>query len=182
MSLGKFSRKKRQLGTEDTPSDNVISGCEQFLCRLMSRKGIKYKTAGELRWICFKNQSCGMESIPPTSGAWRQHILRANWQAFIWSQDIVQHPVIPDPLKMGWSCSVDGMYVPLLSEIPIAPESVIELVKCGCGISKCSRRCTCRENNSLCTEVCKCGADEKCSNTNTNYIDQQVDDDSDEDN
>jgi hypothetical protein len=169
-----------QLGTEETPSVNVTSGCEQFLCRLMSNKRDLSKTAGELRWKRFKNQSGGIDNIPPTSGAWHQHILRAHMQAFIWNQDTVQHPAIPDPFKLGWSCAADNTPVPVLSEIPIAPESEVELVKCGCGKSKCSRRCTCRQNNLACTEMCECGADEDCANTG--YREQQLDEDSDDDN
>ena len=81
------------------------------------------------------------------------------------SQDLVVNPNIPDPFELGWSSDADNIPVPILSDIAIAPESVVELVRCGCGISKCSRRCSCRRHNLTCTEACACGADEECINT-----------------
>ena len=62
-------------------------------------------------------------------------------------------------------CNADKIPVPILSDIAIAPVSVIELVRCGCGISKCSRICSCRRHNLTRTEACACGADGKCTNT-----------------
>ena len=38
-----------QLGKQEVPSADVISGCEQFLCMLMSSKASSAKSAGELR-------------------------------------------------------------------------------------------------------------------------------------
>ena len=60
---------------------------------------------------------------------------------------------------------LDKTPVPILSDIAEAPESVMKLVRCGCGISKCSKRCSCRRHNLTCTEACACGADEECTNT-----------------
>ena len=162
-----------QLGIAQTPPTSVISGCEKFLCRLMSNKTNLSLTAGNLRWKHFKNQSAGhgIEKIPPTAGAWYQHILRAHMQAFIWNHDLVEDPPVPDPCKLGWSRAADGILVPVLSEVPTAPKSVVELVKCGCGSSICSRR--------SCTEVCKCEAVENC--VNTNYRDQELEEGSYED-
>ena len=155
-----------QLGAEEMPSANVASGCERFLCRLFSTKrDLQANTAGKLRWKCFTSQPGGIDKIPPTSGAWYQHILRAHMQAYIWNQALVENPNIPDPFKLGWSCDADNIPIPVLSEMAIAPESVVELVRCGCGISKCSRRCSCRRHNLTCTESCACGADEECANT-----------------
>ena len=79
---------------------------------------------------------------------------------------------------MSWSCAADNIPVPVLYRIPIAPEYVVELIKCGCGKSKYSRRCTSRENNLPYAEVCGSGTDKDCSNTLINYRDQQVDEDS----
>ena len=57
-------------------------------------------------------------------------------QAYVWNQDLVKNPNIPDLFKLGWLCDADKIPVPILSDIAIAPESVVELVRCRCGISK----------------------------------------------
>ena len=69
--------------------------------------------------------------------------------------------------------------MPILSEVALAPESVVELVRCGCGTSKCSKRCTCRQHNLTCTEYCKCGADKERTNTGFKEIDETIEDDED---
>ena len=51
-------------------------------------------------------------------------------QAYVWSQDLVVNPNIPDPFKLGWSSDADNIPVPILSDIAIAPEYVVELVRC----------------------------------------------------
>ena len=124
-----------------------------------------------------------MDKLPPTSGAWTEHIRRAHVQASIWHQDLVLHPVCPDPLKLGWR-QEDGRLLPVLSQVAPAPESVLQLVRCNCGATnmestnKCSRRCSCKSNNLVCTELCKCEADdESCSNAQPIVLEDDPDDD-----
>jgi len=50
-------------------------------------------------------------------------------------------------------------------KVPVAPEAVVELVKCSCFASKCSGRCSCRAHNLPCTELCRCEeAEDTCNN------------------
>ncbi|KAG1655132.1 Glutathione hydrolase 1 proenzyme [Nymphon striatum] len=65
--------------------------------------------------------------LPPTFGAWLEHIKRAHCQAAIWEQDLVLNPVVPDPTKLGWT-KQDDRLVPELSKIAPAPAAVVELV------------------------------------------------------
>ena len=122
------------LGTSAIPSPSVVSGCEKFLCQVVSTKKDVATSAAELRWKRFKNQPAkqGIDNIPPTSGTWYQHILRAHMQAHIWNQDLVLHPKFPDPCTLGWAHDADRSFVPVLSRLPPAPTAVVELVRCGC--------------------------------------------------
>ena len=167
------------LGTGDIPSASVVSGCEEFLCRLFSTQKEGATTSPKLRWMRFKNNPAkqGIDNIPPTSGTWYQHILRAHMQAYIWNQDLVLQPEFPDPCSLGWTQDADNSFVPTLSFVPPAPQAVVELVRCGCGVSNCSKRCTCRQNNLVCTEMCNCGADEDCANTAQQHSEHEYDSD-----
>ena len=62
------------LGVESYPSDQVLSGCEQFLCQLFKPNTV---TAKQARWIMFKQlkPNQGVEKLFPTQGAIIQHIL-----------------------------------------------------------------------------------------------------------
>ena len=98
---------------------------------------------------------------------------RAHLQAHLWAQDNILHPKFLDPTTLGWE-NVSGKLKPVLSSIQLAPESVVELLKCSCDISKCSSaRCTCHQNNLSCTELCKCESSETCENMPTTVIEDE---------
>jgi len=43
-----------------------------------------------------------VDKLPPTQGAWKQHIQCTHLQANISAQDLEEKPVTPDPLTLGW--------------------------------------------------------------------------------
>jgi hypothetical protein len=161
------------LGVGSEPSDETINGCVSFLCSLFCKKGITISQPHILRWSLFKQQGIdkGVEMLPPTSGAWIQHIRRAHCQSAIWEQDLILHPIVPDPLKLGW-IKEDNCLVPNLSDIAPAPTTVVELVKCRCGSSKpnatsacTTARCSCLAHGLVCTELCWCEGVDICQNS-----------------
>ena len=161
------------LGEGDHPSESVIKGCETFLCSLFCPKDQKITKSSELRWYLFKQlkEDQGVEKLSPTPGAWREHILRAHLQANIWQQDLVSQPSIPESALLGWSES-DGHLKPVLTRVSIAPESILQLVRCNCkqpdkrAGTLCHGRCSCKKANVVCTELCKCEAEDRCNNVN----------------
>lgn len=64
----------------------------------------------------------------------------------------------------------------MTSDLPPAPSAVIELVRCGCTISKCDTlACSCRRHELPCMELC---VDEVCENRcSQNTVDVSDDDD-----
>ena len=121
------------------------------------------------------NQNNGVEKRFPTPSAIRQHILRAHYQAHIWAQDKTAFLPALNAVGLGWQEGSDGKYIPVLSDLPPAPEAVVELVKCSCGVSKCSRKYSCKVNNLTCTDLCKCEATEGTC-TNLHHTEVQNDD------
>lgn len=164
------------LGIGCEPSDETIDGCMSFLCSLFCKKGVNITQPYSLRWLLFKQQSNdkGVEMLPPTLGAWTEHIRRAHCQAVVWEQDLELHPTVPDPLMLGWRRE-DNQLMSVVSKLSPAPEAVVELVRCNCGasnpsgINKCiSAKCSCRTKDLACTELCRCEADmEMCHNMNS---------------
>ena len=53
-----------------------------------------------------------------------------------------------------------------MTPAPPAPEAVTQLVKCGCGQTRCSNnQCKCKQNGLFCTEFCSCSEEEDpCAN------------------
>ena len=68
------------LGIGDEPSKDVIEKCQQFLCGLLCKKCNSTINAADLCWNMFEGLGAdqGVDKLPPTPGAWRQHILRAH--------------------------------------------------------------------------------------------------------
>ena len=105
------------LGEGVEPSAEVVEGCEAFLCALFCPRRHHVTQAKDLRWHLFKQlkPDQGVDKLPPTHGAWLQHIRRAHVQASIWLQDIVRDPVIPNPLEHGLQRQ-DGRLLPVLNK------------------------------------------------------------------
>jgi hypothetical protein len=163
------------LGIGPMPSNTVLSGCLKFLCQLFNAN---LTTANALRWHMFRQLKVnqGVEKLPPTEGAMIEHILRAHLQANVWVQDLRRKPNLLDPTTLGWSQEEDGSRLPIVSKVPPAPEAVVELVRCGCGVSKCSGTCSCKSNSLPCTDLCGCRADdEKCNNKNADQENNDAD-------
>ena len=121
------------LGEGAEPSKEVLRGCEEFLCSLFCPSGVHIGEAKMLRWFLFKQlkDEQGVDKLPPTQGAWIEHIRRAHVQDNIWRQDMVLHPACLDPLTLGWR-SIDNKLLTVLSQVPPAPDSVMQLVRCNC--------------------------------------------------
>ena len=167
------------LGEGHEPTEAVMRGCEEFLCSMFCPSGVSIGQAKRLRWCLFKQlkDEEGVDKLPPTQGAWVEHIRRAHIQCHMWLQDLVLNPSSLDPLSMGWKIQ-DNKYLPILSQIPPAPDAVLQLVRCTCEKSQCSKRCSCRSNNVVCTELCKCGRDvDNCMNIEPPVIGEDLEND-----
>ena len=145
-------------GEGEEPFEEVLRGCEEFLCSLFCPRGVHIGEAKMLRWFKQLRDEQGVDKLKPTQGAWIEHIRRAHVQANIWHQDMVLNPTCLDPLTLGWRY-LDRKLVPVLSHVAPAPVSLLQLVRCNYEKSKCSRRCSCRGENVVCTELCKCGGE-----------------------
>ena len=70
----------------------------------------------EARLDLFAHKQHAYDSIPPTSGALKEHVKRAAFQAgHICNQSTVCNPQLPSPGDWGWT-KVDGTWVPHWTE------------------------------------------------------------------
>ena len=68
---------------------------------------------------------------PATQAALHQAILKAHYQLLVWNNDHVANPVLPSPEGYRWQ-DEDGKWVPVMTNLPPAPEAIIQLVQCKC--------------------------------------------------
>ena len=166
------------LGISNEPSEETLRGCEELICNLLSLKNKQFKHAADLRWHYFLgiNARQSTEKLPPTRGTIHEVVRPAHHTCYIWKQTLLQSPVCLALTDLGWYIDQNGEYMPILTRDPLAPDCVLELVSCGCGKSQCSGRCSCKEKDLPCTEVCKCDPD-NCKNMMASNIDSESDDD-----
>ena len=157
------------------PSVEVFKGSEEFLC-----------SANTVGWHLFKQLKLdqGVDKFPSTRIVWLEHIIRAHVQWGVWSQDLIINADVPDPITLR--CQMQYVkLLPLLTKETPAPGAVLQLIRCNCGstnvesTSKCSRRCSCKRHNLVCTELCNCAGDDKCQNTEPIVNGLDIDDDND---
>ena len=95
--------------------------------------------------------------MPPTYGALHEKILRSHFTALQWKSAHLPEPSLPDPEEYGWIWSdYCQVYDAVMTKLPPAPETIIELTVCSCKTSCKTNRCQCKKNGDLnCTEMYK---------------------------
>ena len=158
-----------KLGCPDELTDAVISAIAEFVCMIYTPKSAttKYKKIDELRYNLYCSKTVESDRLPPTMGALKPCIQRAHIQASKWGQSNIDMQVKLDPCENGYYKS-DGCYLQIRSELPPAPESLIEMTICKCQKSQCrTQRCSCKASKLPCTDLCQCV--EQCENNEDNY-------------
>ena len=130
----------------------------------------------------FSAKQAEAEKLPPTNDALVKKIMKAHYQAMVWWHDNVPQPEIQVPTEYGWKEENDEL-LPVPSREKPAPDTILQLVKCGCKKSSClSSLFSCVQNNLVLTEMCFCGADDDiCQNTKLCLQIYMSDDNDDED-
>ncbi len=112
------------------------------------------------------------QTLPPTSSAGKYHSLRVFYQIQEWkglADDLV-------PSDWGWYLD-GGMYLPIQTDQPAAPSSLLEVIRCCCKTDCTSRHCTCQKHGLTCSPAC--GECRWTSCANSPRPDLDVDDDHD---
>ena len=155
----KTYKKLCDLGENIEITPESLATVEKLLIKLY---GSNVNTINKARYVLFCQKQATGESLPPTDDALTFHVMRVNYQLFIWKKALVAKPTIPPPTGNGWHVE-DDILVPTLIEREPAPNTLVEFTTCGCQ-KRCSRNCKCQEEDLPCTEACFCGADEDCRN------------------
>ena len=131
----------------------MIQDAEKFLVSCVSPRNVE--TFDELRNIVYheKHLKFDIERFPPTSGAIREHILRAYLQCFMWLHAPFVESFSVNPLDYGLFVDEDGNLLPLVSREPSLPNDFPS----PCNCLKCAKQtvCPCRVKEIPCCQYCK---------------------------
>ena len=164
------------LGESVPLSDTNMLKLEEAICRLYSDR--QCNAVNEVRYKMFcKVKNVQSQQLPPTSAALKQHLMRANYQAYIWRRAMDPETDV-SPENQGWEMRDDHLEIVWTDLLP-APEAVMELLCCGCKGTCQTRRCSCVKNSLPCTDACTC-TDQCVNKVNDQGDDNEEEDDEDE--
>jgi len=87
--------------------------------------------------------------LPPTSAAAKYHSLHVYLQVQKWKGCSAE----VQPLEWGWKMS-EGKQMPVLTDLPPAPDELLKIIRCNCHTDCSSLRCTCEKHNVRCSTAC----------------------------
>ena len=111
-----------------------------------------------------------LKTIPPTTEAFRENVLRAHVQTAVWKSAPLPDPPSFEPTDYGWSREESTKtLIPktLPPDVALAPPEVLEMLCFGCSTNEpCrSQRCGCNSGHLPCTFFCACRGESNCRNT-----------------
>jgi len=118
-------------------------------------------------------------SLPPTTEAFKQNVLRAHLQMAIWRHSLNADPPDLDPTSYGWSkdeASASLSPTTVQDGVTLAPEQLLKLIRCSCKSDNAckSSRCSCTGANLPCSVFCICQSRLQCNNPKN--VDYSTDD------
>lgn len=170
-----------QLGCPDASLSEVVDEATKFIGNCYN-KGLKENTMSDNRYKVWTTKfgktitsTPKFETLPPSTEAFTENVKRAHLETCIWKCAVLQDPAEMDPLQFGYikhkpSRSVIPTTVP--EGVPLAPDIIMTLIKCGCeGSPPCKNlNCSCIRHKLPCTVFCKFCAGTDCSNELTKSV------------
>ena len=92
--------------------------------------------------------------LPSCKDTLRKHILRANFQAYIWRTCFEFYPATSNPENHGWKQNNDSLVFDWMEGAP-APKAVLEFLSCNCRRTCSPSNCACILNGLKCTDMCR---------------------------
>ena len=119
--------------------------------------------------------------LSPTQDALRLHVLRSNYQCYIWKNACEAIFIAPSPNGYGWIVNGAKIDVLWITKEP-APKALSQMVSCKSCKTCDTRRCPCKNKGFPCTDVCGCSA-AICANSKDTgrYIEREDEHDSESD-
>jgi len=80
-----------------------------------------------------------------------------------------------DAMNLGWTL-LDNWFVPLMSGMNAAPDSLLKVIRCNCYTAYKTLRCSCTRYGLPCTTVCGTCQFEECDNPHNKFLPDESDD------
>ena len=148
---------------KESSKDDIVAAGECVLVGLYG--GVPLEGLDLLRFRRFANKVMSSSSyvqvctLPPTSAAAKYHSMRVYYQVQEWMN--TDKKLVPK--DWGWSI-VQNKLLPIKTDLPAAPDSLLKMIKCTCKQNCDTKRCTCRKHGLDCSIGCSECRGMSCTN------------------
>lgn len=169
---GLFKDQAEVFSREATKEEISSAGEKAIACLYGGRPGegldaLRYRRFREK--VSASTSSVQVHTLPPTAAAASYHSARVHLQVREWLDKL-------DNMKAeewGWDLH-DNHYEPRATDLPPAPQALLQVIRCNCKADCDSKRCTCRKHGLDCSIAC--GACKGVSCANSVLITEDTDD------
>ena len=98
-----------------------------------------------------------LAGLPPTSAAAKQHSFRTYLAVPGWTGNSLQLT------EWGWKLE-NNILSPVKTQHPIAPDTLLNIISCGCKAYGCEETCICRKMRVHCSTLCTKYSGKICHN------------------
>jgi hypothetical protein len=173
-----FREQATVFGTPSASTADVVAAGENALvCLYNGKPGEGLNSLRHNRFcekVATSTSHVQPQSLPPTSAAAKYHSLRVYYQVQQWKGTVDE--LLPQ--DWGWKES-DGRLFPVQTDLPPAPQELLQVIRCSCKTDCSSLRCTCKKHNIECSVACSNCKGSGCANS---FLESECDDDEDHEN
>jgi hypothetical protein len=133
----------KQLGESiDSVSEGVLQKIEYFVCCMYGRSHetetakvrssifqSRYGSKGLKSLSTASDIGIDMSLLPPCKSTLKKHIMRANYQAFLWEHAHIQFPEVKSPEGLGWFKVIDGALQIDWTDGDIMPQDTLTILE-----------------------------------------------------
>ena len=177
-----YVRLTSVLQDRNSQLDEVIAAGLELLVALYGGKQDETLTLLRYRMYCrMVTDSLSRlkpQRLPPTEHAAKFHVMRTHLQAVRWS---TLNSRALDPCDWGWRISDNDELTPIMTDqpvAPVAPEDLLNVIRCKCKSSCTSNLCSCKKNGLHCVTACANCHGDSCLNVDKSTQHETADADS----
>ena len=168
-----FKEQANVFSCHSAVSDVVTAGEKALVSLFGGKPGLGLNALRYQRYfekLASKTSHIEPQNLPPTAAAARFHSLRVYLQVKHWQGEGAGMSME----DWGWKVTNDQVF-PVATNLPPAPESLLQLIRCNCSSDCSSMRCICRKNGMPCSAACGQCRGSSCTNS-SNTVDYESED------
>ena len=109
-----------------------------FFIALYAKKKTDSPNTARYKMDTFRKYPPPLKKLPPTYSNLQLHMLRAHLQMMLWKAAYERHtPVDAHNIRhFGWNVKDGGVVTPPMSNAPVAPHELLDVVSCNCSAAR----------------------------------------------